>query len=81
VPTYRVLEATSQEGWVVKGGLVWGQDELGVVQDLVAGWREEESRIVADVSTTYQLGNIKVGPVSNANEEDVEGAAPAKPML
>ena len=78
-----MLEATSQEGWVVQGGLVWGQDELGVVQDLVAGWREEEeSRIVANVSTTHLLGNVKAMPASKVNEdEEVGGAAPAKPML
>ena len=62
---------------------MWGQDELGVVQDLVAGWQEEESSSVADVSTTHQLGNVKAGPASEANKEAVvvEGAAPAKPML
>jgi hypothetical protein len=68
-----VLEKTNEEGWVVNGGLVWGQDELGVVQDLVAGWREEGSMTVADVSTMHQLGSI--------NKEEVEGTAPAKPML
>jgi hypothetical protein len=75
-----VLEKTNEEGWVVNGGLVWGQDELGVVQDLVAGWREEESLTVADVSTTHQLGIVNVGPALKAKEE-VEGAVPAKPML
>jgi hypothetical protein len=68
-----VLEKTNDEGWVVNEGLVWGQDELGVVQDLVAGWKEEGSMTVADVSTTHQLGGI--------NKEEVEGTAPAKPML
>jgi len=75
-----VLEKTNEEGWVVNGGLVWGQDELGVVQDLVAGWREEGSMTVADVSTTHQLGGINVGPALKAKEE-AEGTAPAKPML
>lgn len=79
-PTYRVLEKTNEEGWVVNGGLVWGQDELGVVHDLVAGWREEGSMTVADVSTTHQLGGINVGPALKA-EEEAEGTAPAKPML
>jgi hypothetical protein len=59
---------------------VWGQDELGVVQDLVAGWREEENMTVADVSTTHQLGSINVGPELKTKEE-VGGVAPAKPML
>ena len=59
---------------------MWGQDELGVVQDLVVGWREEGSRIVADVSTTHQLESIKDGLALNAKEE-VEGVVAAKPML
>jgi len=75
-----VFEKTNEEGWVVNGGLVWGQDELGVVQDLMAGWREEGSMTVADVSTTHQLGSISVGPALKAKEE-AEGTAPAKPML
>ena len=75
-----MLEKTNEEGWVVNGGLVWGQDELGVVQDLVAGWREEGSMTVADVSTTHQLGSINIGPALKAKGE-VEGTAPAKPML
>jgi hypothetical protein len=79
-PTYRVLEKTDKEEWVVNGGLVWGQDELGVVQDLVAGWREEGSTTVADVSTMHRLGNIDIGPALKAKEE-VEGATPPKPML
>ena len=33
VPTYRVL----RDGELV-GGLVWGQDEIAVVEDLIAGW-------------------------------------------
>jgi hypothetical protein len=79
-PTYRVLEKANEEGWVVNGGLVWGQDELGVVLDLVAGWREEGSMTVADVSMTHQLGSTNVGPALKAREE-VEHAAPPKPML
>jgi hypothetical protein len=79
-PTYRVLEKTNEEEWVVNGGLVWGQDELGVVLDLVAGWKEEGSMTVADVSVTHQLGSTNVEPVLKAKKE-VEGAAPPKPML
>jgi hypothetical protein len=75
-----VLEKTDEEEWAVNGGLVWGQDELGIVLDLVAGWRVEGSTTVADVSMTHQLGNINVGPALNTKEE-VEGAVPPKPML
>jgi hypothetical protein len=75
-----VLEKTNEEEWAVNGGLVWGQDELGVVLDLVAGWREEGSMTMADVSTTHQLGSITVEPALKTKVE-VEGTAPAKPML
>ncbi|KIW26086.1 uncharacterized protein PV07_09215 [Cladophialophora immunda] len=47
VPSYRVFEKTSG-GWVlggVEGGVVWGQDELPVVEDVVAGWKEKESSV------------------------------------
>lgn len=40
VPTYRVFrrKAGSGDEWRQTGDLVWGQDELAVVQDLIAGW-------------------------------------------
>ncbi|KIX97596.1 uncharacterized protein Z520_06374 [Fonsecaea multimorphosa CBS 102226] len=47
VPSYRVFEKTDQ-GWVadgVEGGVIWGQDELIVVEDLVAGWKQQESSV------------------------------------
>jgi 2-hydroxychromene-2-carboxylate isomerase len=57
VPTYRVSEKTGT-GWAVSGvgsGIVWGQDELAVVQDLIAGWKEE-CQVTADVSAAHQVG-------------------------
>ena len=75
-----MLEKTNEEEWVVSGGLVWGQDELDVVLDLVAGWREEGSMTMADVSMTHQLGSINVGPALKA-KEGLEGSEPPKPML
>jgi 2-hydroxychromene-2-carboxylate isomerase len=48
VPSYRVLEKQGGE-WKPVGALVWGQDELGVVMDLIAGWREGDGG-VADVA-------------------------------
>ncbi|OAP55984.1 hypothetical protein AYL99_10136 [Fonsecaea erecta] len=47
VPSYRVFEKT-HAGWVsdgVEGGVIWGQDELVVVEDLVAGWKQQESSV------------------------------------
>lgn len=40
VPTYRVFrrKAGSEAEWQQTGDLVWGQDELAVVEDLIAGW-------------------------------------------
>ncbi|KJX92963.1 DSBA oxidoreductase like protein [Zymoseptoria brevis] len=41
VPTYRVYrrkEGQGEEAWTQTGGQVWGQDELAVVEDLIAGW-------------------------------------------
>jgi 2-hydroxychromene-2-carboxylate isomerase len=52
VPTYRVLEKEGNE-WMPAGGLVWGQDELGVVMDLIAGWRVYNGG-VADVSPAHR---------------------------
>lgn len=56
VPSYRVLEMKGGE-WAPAGGLVWGQDELGVVEDLIAGWREDAEADVANVSEVHREGN------------------------
>jgi 2-hydroxychromene-2-carboxylate isomerase len=39
VPSYRVFRRqTGEGGWKLAGDIVWGQDELAVVEDLIAGW-------------------------------------------
>lgn len=41
VPTYRVFRRQSGQSdgeWRQTGDLVWGQDEVAVVEDLIAGW-------------------------------------------
>lgn len=43
VPTYRILRQSEAGTWDAAGGLVWGQDEMGVVEDLIAGWDPEKS--------------------------------------
>ena len=58
VPTYIVHEKKGND-WVPAGGIVWGQDELAVVEDLIAGWREEEAAGIADVSTAHGSGDGK----------------------
>lgn len=49
VPTYRVLRQDKSGEWNCVGGLVWGQDEVGVLEDLIAGWDGGEVREVAGV--------------------------------
>jgi hypothetical protein len=48
VPTFRVLHNNGAGEWVPRGGLIWGQDEMGVVEDLIAGWDPEMSDAVAE---------------------------------
>jgi 2-hydroxychromene-2-carboxylate isomerase len=48
VPTYRVLREDSAGVWKPVGGLIWGQDETNVVEDLIAGWDPENSDDVAE---------------------------------
>ncbi|KAH7371541.1 DSBA-like thioredoxin domain-containing protein [Pyrenochaeta sp. MPI-SDFR-AT-0127] len=43
VPSYRVLRSSGKGEWNLAGGIVWGQDEIGVVEDLIAGWDPESS--------------------------------------
>lgn len=62
VPTYRVLRQSENGHWESHGGLVWGQDETNVVEDLIAGWDPKRSLEVAEprkdttvVGTTAKL--------------------------
>jgi len=48
VPSYRVLRQNDAGEWVLQGGMVWGQDETNVVEDLVAGWDAENSTDIAE---------------------------------
>ena len=51
VPSYRVFRQLNGR-WENVGGVVWGQDEINVVEDLIAGWNPEQSDVVAEVRTT-----------------------------
>lgn len=55
VPTYRVLRQDGTREWKPIGGLVWGQDETNVVEDLVAGWNPEASAAIAEVRKGEKL--------------------------
>ena len=35
--------------WEPIGGVVWGQDEINIVEDLIAGWDDRRSKLVAEV--------------------------------
>ena len=50
VPSYRVFRRKSgegEDGWKLFGDMVWGQDELAVVEDLIVGWHGDG---VAEIS-------------------------------
>lgn len=48
VPSYRVFREDGNGGWKNVGGIVWGQDETNVVEDLIAGWDDETSTELAE---------------------------------
>jgi 2-hydroxychromene-2-carboxylate isomerase len=48
VPSYRVFKEGSNGSWKNVGGIVWGQDETNVVEDLIAGWDDETSAEIAE---------------------------------
>lgn len=48
VPTYRVLRRRGTSDWEPQGGLIWGQDEINVVEDLIAGWSPDRSSELAE---------------------------------
>ena len=47
-PTYRVLKQKGGKEWKQVGGLIWGQDQINVVEDLVAGWEPETGNTLAE---------------------------------
>lgn len=59
VPTYRVLRQSSDGAWEHVGGLVWGQDELNVVEDLIAGWSVDDITRLAVPRITTAGGQEK----------------------
>ncbi|KAI4682221.1 uncharacterized protein J4E88_005111 [Alternaria novae-zelandiae] len=60
VPTYRALRQTDAGEWKAVGGLVWGQDEINVVEDLIAGWNPESSNEVAEVAKVEKGASAKL---------------------
>lgn len=60
VPTYRVLKQAQDGEWKSVGGLVWGQDEINVVEDLIAGWDPEHSDQTAEVTRGEKTVSAKL---------------------
>ncbi|KAF2752995.1 protein disulfide [Pseudovirgaria hyperparasitica] len=58
VPTYRIFRRKAgqdDDAWKQAGDLVWGQDEMGVVEDLIAGW---DGSGVAESSVTQERSRL-----------------------
>jgi hypothetical protein len=55
-----VLRQANDEEWKAVGGLVWGQDEINVVEDLIAGWDPESSEQVAKVAREVKGASSKL---------------------
>lgn len=56
VPTYRVFLRTPTGGWENRGGIVWGQDETNVVEDLLAGWDCDTAKDQAETGNARRHG-------------------------
>lgn len=56
VPTYRVSRQDADGQWKSHGGLIWGQDESNVVEDLIAGWEPERSVEIAEPRKGVAIG-------------------------
>ncbi|KAF2711403.1 thioredoxin-like protein [Pleomassaria siparia CBS 279.74] len=48
VPSYRLFGKGSNGNWEGRGSIIWGQDETNVVEDLIVGWDDERSELVAE---------------------------------
>lgn len=56
VPTYRVLRQSASGTWDLAGGVVWGQDEINVVEDLIAGWDIESNELAEPEKVDFGRG-------------------------
>lgn len=51
VPSYRVYRRKGNAEWTMYGDVVWGQDDLAVVEDLIAGSDRDQ---IATVGTEFR---------------------------
>ncbi|KAF7197309.1 hypothetical protein HII31_01360 [Pseudocercospora fuligena] len=78
VPTYRVFRRkVGEKEWKQTGDLVWGQDELNVVEDLIAGWDGTGVASVGDVGSAQASapGIMRAGD-GNSDGEKEKASAP-----
>ena len=56
VPSYGVFRRNTgqDQDWKQTGDIVWGQDEMAVVEDMIAGWDE---RGVVDMGKEVRAGS------------------------
>ena len=58
VPSYRVFrKKVGQQDWRQVGDIVWGQDELAVVEDLIAGW-DENGAVPGEIGDVRTLARL-----------------------
>ena len=67
VPSYRVFRRKVGGGeWKLVSDIVWGQDEIVVVEDLISGWDGEERVKEEGVEEVAGTGGGAAGEVSRA---------------
>lgn len=76
VPSYRVFRRKAgEQDWKQAGDLVWGQDELNVVEDLISGW---DGSGVASIEERAS-GQATASGVMRADEEVGDGEKASAP--
>jgi 2-hydroxychromene-2-carboxylate isomerase len=60
VPSYRILTQAKTAEWEPVGGIIWGQDELNVVEDVIAGWTDEDFESLAEVRVATTASQEKL---------------------
>jgi len=58
VPSYRVFRRASDHSWKQAGGLVWGQDELAVVEDMISGASDNDFASVPSANSETHTSRL-----------------------
>jgi hypothetical protein len=53
VPSYRIFRSAPDGSFVDSSGIIWGQDETAIVEDLISGWDEESCTTIANVGKEH----------------------------